>query len=219
MAGLIRTGHRQAVLTVSVLLAACGGGECVSGPLCGDPAPNPTPTTTVASIQLSSPIDTVMAVGRTVTMAATARDASGSVMTGVTYTWSATPASVLSVSSSGLVTALAEGTGTVQAMADGVTAGFVLRAVPADLAGISATLTDGLVTALVAGLDPATATAVNNALSNCASHLTSGNVLGVEQCLLSALSGSGTGSGNDTARLAVVRLFVAHAQTQLQLGR
>jgi hypothetical protein len=193
----------------------------VSGPLCGDADgtdPDPDPPT-LASIQISSPVDSVMAVGRTVRLTAVARDGTGAIMSGVALSWSATPASVLTVSVDGLVTGVGGGSGVVRAAASGVTTDFGLRAIPADLDGIATTLGDAFLTALLSGLDTGTAAAVSADFAACASAVTSGNVLGLDQCLAAVRGVAGTGSANDQVRLAVTRLFVDHASTQLQLGR
>ena len=53
-------------------------------------------------------------------LTATAQDASGSTLSGKTFTWSSSDQSVATVNSSGLVTAVANGSATIMATTDGV---------------------------------------------------------------------------------------------------
>jgi uncharacterized protein YjdB len=71
------------------------------------PVPVATVTVTVTS--------TTLTVGQTTQAAATARDASGNVLTGRVVTWSSLNPSVATVSSTGLVTAVAGGPATIRA--------------------------------------------------------------------------------------------------------
>ncbi len=73
----------------------------------------------VARVDITAPA-TSMAVGGTLALSATARDSAGVEVTGKTVSWSASTGSALSVSTVGVVTALATGTQDVRATVDGV---------------------------------------------------------------------------------------------------
>lgn len=102
------------IVVALVSAAGCGGGG-------GDGIIQPT---TVASVVITSPATAPAfgALGRTVQFTAEPRDASGNVVTGKTIAWSSNNAAVASVnSSSGLVTAVGNGTATISASVDGKT--------------------------------------------------------------------------------------------------
>lgn len=203
-----------------VILGACGGAECVSGPLCTgtDPDPDPDPDPTVAAIAVTSPIDSVMAVGRTVQLAAVARDASGNVLTGTAFNWTSTNAAVATVGTSGIANGISVGTTTLRAESGGVTGSVAMRAVAADLTGIATVLADAFVPSLAGALDSGTRTTLNAALTSCSAGVSSGNVLRVEACISAGLSTSAA-NGTDTAVLAVLALFLEESERRLQLGR
>jgi alpha-tubulin suppressor-like RCC1 family protein len=91
---------------LSGMVAACGGGD--NGP--SDP---------VATVTVAPPTPAV-AVGATVQLAATAKNAQGDALTGRTVAWSTSNAAVATVdASSGLVTGVAPGTATITATIEG----------------------------------------------------------------------------------------------------
>ena len=115
-------------LTALLLLAACGDGGTT-------PTSSPTPPTPVAtSITLSATTLSLASLGETSQLTATVKDQNGATMSGASVTWSSSSASVATVSSSGLVTSVADGTATITATsgsANGTAA--VTVAVPASL--------------------------------------------------------------------------------------
>lgn len=76
--------------------------------------------TTVASVAVS-PGTATLATGETRAFAATARAADGTVVTGRPVTWSSGSPNILTVSASGVVTAVGAGTAQVLAQVDGIT--------------------------------------------------------------------------------------------------
>ena len=76
--------------------------------------PTPTPTPVATSITLSATSLSFASLGDTTQLTATVKDAAGTVMAGATVTWAATGGAA-TVSSAGLVTAVANGTATVTA--------------------------------------------------------------------------------------------------------
>ena len=99
-------------LSAVLLLLACGdGGTTPTSP----PTP-PTPTTPVAtSITLSATSLSFASLGQTQQLSATVKDQNGATMSGASVTWSSSSASVATVSSTGLVTAVANGSTTIKA--------------------------------------------------------------------------------------------------------
>ena len=86
---------------------ACGDGTTEPPPYFPEPA---TVTVSPATAELT-------ALGATVQLSAEVRDQNGQVMAGATVTWASSAAAVATVSASGLVTAVANGTSTITATA------------------------------------------------------------------------------------------------------
>jgi len=104
-------------LAALLLLAACGGD-------------GGTPPSTVNSVSVAPATATIDAIGATVTLTATVRDQNGQVLQrGVT--WTSSRPEVATVSSSGLVTAVAPGSATITATADGVSGSAGIAVDPA----------------------------------------------------------------------------------------
>ena len=105
---------RCAVAAFLVFVAACGGG---SG--------GGEPVRTVATVTVSSPTLTPKQ-GDTLQLSAVARDQFGEVMPGTTASWSSSAPSVATISSTGLLQALAGGSVTVTATIDNVPGSLTL---------------------------------------------------------------------------------------------
>src|SRR5205814_541840 len=75
-------------------------------------------TVTVATVTVA-PTSANLQTGQTVQLTATARDASGNVLSGRVITWSSSNASVASVNGSGLVTGAGAGSATITATSEG----------------------------------------------------------------------------------------------------
>jgi len=96
-----------ALLSFPFLLISCGDGGSATGPK----------ATSVASVQVSPSTGSVD-VGQTLSLAATAKDAAGNMLTGRTITWSSTDGSA-TVSGAGLVTGVDVGAATITATCEG----------------------------------------------------------------------------------------------------
>ncbi len=87
---------------------------------------NATAAVTVAqvasTVELSPSTKTLASLGDTVTVSATVKDAGGTAISGATVTWSSSDTTVATVSSAGLVTAVADGTATITATSGSATA-------------------------------------------------------------------------------------------------
>ena len=98
-------------MSLLLLASACGGG--------GDGSTGPAPVT-VQSVAVS-PSTLSLHVGETMSLHATARDAQGAAISGKTFSWSSQSSSVATVSTSGVVSAVAVGAATITAATDGKT--------------------------------------------------------------------------------------------------
>jgi parallel beta-helix repeat protein len=108
--GLVRAGKAG-----HTRIVAKEGDESDSVTVTVDPEPVPVAS---VSVSLSS---ASLTVGQTTQATATALDASGQALEGRTVSWSSNSASVATVSSSGLVTAVGAGTAAITAAIEGVT--------------------------------------------------------------------------------------------------
>jgi hypothetical protein len=98
------------LLASSGVLVSCDGG--------GTDPTTPVVDNNVATIDVAPPRTSVL-VGESQQFQATARNAAGRVLSGVTFTWSSSNASVATVNSSGLATGVGGGTATITALAQG----------------------------------------------------------------------------------------------------
>ena len=105
------------VFIATVTLLGCG--DSVSPP--GDDDGNDEQPPTVASVAVTPSTATLVSLGETAQLTASAQDASGNAISGKTFTWSSSDASIATVSATGLVTAVARnGSATITATADAV---------------------------------------------------------------------------------------------------
>lgn len=138
VATVSQTGTVTGVTPGVVAIAASSGGK--SG----------LSTITVTSRPVSSvrvtPATNQVTVGRTATLTAEALDAGGVGVPGKTFLWSSTNDAVATVSSTGVVTALAPGNATISATVDGITGSATVTAVPVPIAAITVSPSEGTVT-------------------------------------------------------------------------
>ena len=143
--------------TLSMLLLAGCGGETTTSPSSGPGSSTTTPVAT--TIELSESTLTFSSLGASTQLTATVKDQSNASMAGASVSWATSSGAVVTVSSSGLVTSVGNGTATVTATsgsADGTTAVTVAQAAadivlsdtllsfsaPYDTIRITATVTD-----------------------------------------------------------------------------
>ncbi len=102
-----------------------------------------TATVTVAAVSVASvsvtPGSASLVVGGTVQLAATARDASGNVLSGRAVAWSSATPAVATIDANGLVTAVSPGTSDMTATVDGVTATATITVTSVAVASVSVT--------------------------------------------------------------------------------
>ncbi len=110
-----------AMITASLyfmILAGCGGGD--SGPTSPTTpstptTPTPPPAPVATSITVTPSSHTLASIGTTVQLTATVRDQNNNPMTGQTVSWTSANTAVATVSGSGLVTAVSNGTSQITA--------------------------------------------------------------------------------------------------------
>jgi len=107
------------VIVCSLFLSGCGGGSTGS---------NAPPIGAVASVTLS-PSSVTVSKGQTEQFSAIAKDASGNVISGASFTWSSNTSSVATVDSNGLVTTIAQGSAQITATSSGVSGSATLTVV------------------------------------------------------------------------------------------
>jgi Tol biopolymer transport system component/uncharacterized protein YjdB len=101
------------VLSPLTAIALLGAIACSDGGDAGTTPPAPVATVTV------SPATQTLVVGGTATLTATLTDAAGKPLTGRAVAWTSSQPSIASVSASGVVTAVAEGTAQIDATSEG----------------------------------------------------------------------------------------------------
>lgn len=170
----------------------------------------------IAFVEVTSPINTIIAVGRDAQLTAVARDDQGNVVVRE-FTWLSSNEAVATVSTTGLVRGIASGNVTITAQAEGGSGSLPMRIVSADLSAISDILTDPLRPHLVTRLSSARS-AVESALTACDQALTAGNIVLVNETLtaIRAQASSATGP-EDRALLATLVLMTDSAIRLLHL--
>ena len=131
----MRRYTRLIVALVLSAAAACGGDKVMGPPV-------------VATVELTPAADTLTALGLSRQFTAVARDPNGRAITGKTFTWSTSAASVVSVDAgSGVATAVANGQATITAQVDGQSAGAIVTVAQA-VASLAVTPASATTTAL-----------------------------------------------------------------------
>ena len=96
---------------------------------CGEPAGPPPPPQGVQTLSVTPARDTLVSVNETAQLVAVGRDHAGAVLPGAVFAWESSDATVASVSTAGLVTALKNGSATITVSSNGFssTATIVVR--------------------------------------------------------------------------------------------
>lgn len=101
----------------ALVVVACSGGDTTA----------PVVAAPVSTVVFTTEPSQFMVKGATQQLTAVPRDANGASLTGRTITWASTNTSVATVSSTGLVTAIASGLTSISATSEGRAASFPLR--------------------------------------------------------------------------------------------
>jgi uncharacterized protein YjdB len=198
---------------VVTLLAACGGTD----------APT-TPDTTVATVTISPTTATLNAIGATTTLTAQPRNAAGDALAASGVTWTVTDPAVATVSSAGLVTAVANGSTTVRATAGSASASATVTVAQAAslvavspetdtiVAGSSTTLTAVVTDAQSAPVVGATVT-WSSSDAAVASVASTGEVTGVSPGSATVTATSGSASAAATILVTAAPLIITSDTT------
>lgn len=211
--GRCRDGPIAVALAVLSFLsgAACGGGD-------GGGVFIPPIGREVASIEVSSPIDTIMAVGWVGQLTARARDSEGGIVGGQQFSWRSSNTAVATVSQTGFVEALSAGSVTFTASVSSVSGSLRMRAVAADVGAVAATLGDPFTDAMVAHLSGAKQPEVQGALAQCSEGLAGNNIVVVLECLVAVrATAAGASDPTDIVLLAVLGVLADHSERLLGL--
>lgn len=192
-----------ALLATLVIAAACGD--------------DPTVPPQIASIELSSPVDTILVKGGGASLTAEARTAAGAPVEAL-FTWASSDPTVASVSDDGAVQAIAAGTATITAAAEEILGQLSLRVVDADVLGITGLLGDPLRPHLVTPLQSVTRTQVQSSFTSATQALAAGNVVAFLAALEEvATEADAATHADDRALLATLKLITEHAIRLLNL--
>ncbi len=161
----------------------------------------------VVSVTVTSPLDTILALGASTRLAATALDSNGAASPGAVFDWTSSDPGVVDVGSDGTVEALAVGTATVSASAEGASGSIRLAVVDADLTAVAALAGDPFASALVASVSSAARSDVEASWSGCQDGAASGDIQTVVDCIDGVRSDESSAADVDSAQLAVLTLF------------
>jgi hypothetical protein len=123
---------RTGLIRLSLVVTASG----IVG-ACGDSASEPIGVVGVVAAIDVTPAGATLVLGQTERFRVLATDAQGSPVTGATYTWTSSNASVVTVDGLGVVTAIGEGSASVTATAGGVSGAAAVTVVAITFASVS----------------------------------------------------------------------------------
>ena len=218
----IVTGMAQGGATITAASGSVSGTASVTV--------SPVPVATV----VVSPSTAAVTVAQTTTLTANPEDASGNPLSGRTITWTTSNTTIATVSSSGVVTGVAQGSATITAASGNATgiAGVTVNPIPVAsvvVAPATASVTIGLATTLTATPEdasgnPLTGRTVTWSTSNAsvATVSSSGVVTGVAQgsATITASSGSVNGTASVTVSpVAVASVNVSPTSASITVGQ
>lgn len=195
-----------------ILLGALPLGACTTS---GEPPAR------VASIDVASPIDSILNQGASVQFSAIARDSRGQTLT-PTMTWQSSNPAAASVSVTGVVAALSPGRTTIQVSlptdGGGVQGALPIRVVDADLTTIRAITADAFGAALLGALSAAARPAAQASWAACSSHAADQNIVAIRTCVTELRTQAGAATdGSDRALLATLAVFGDQIERRLAL--
>ncbi len=129
---IVRSRSAALLALMSWMIWGCGGESTAPDVT---PPPPPPPPATVATVSVT-PGTPQLVVGGTVQLTATPRSASGAALSR-TVAWRSEAASIASVSSAGLVSAVAVGSATIIATSDGISGSVTVTVVPVPVASVA----------------------------------------------------------------------------------
>jgi Big-like domain-containing protein len=197
--------RRRAAAVALLGLAACGGGPTDPG------------STSVASIIVSSPIGSIIAVAGSAQLAAQARDQGGRSISR-TFSWTAGDPAIATVSPAGVLTGVGAGTTTITAAADGVNGRLSVTVADADLPALQVVLEDPFADGLLQAIGGSVEAALRATWSACGAATSAGNLGLVNACIDQARADLDPSSDPEKAPLvSLIELFVDGLQRLLNL--
>lgn len=145
--GLVTAGAVRGGTAESVTITASSEGKSATTTLRIEPIPVATVTPSLAQVTVY--------VGQTVQLGVTAKDVTGGIVTGRSVTWTSTSPNVATVSTAGVVTAVAAGSATITATSEGRSGTALITVTPPAVPPsverqVNATQTDNAITAVPA---------------------------------------------------------------------
>lgn len=178
-------------------LSACGGDG--TGPLDGQPE--------VSAVVVTAPEDTLVAVSKTVPLAATATNSLGIPVSNVSFVWRSLNETVATVSNAGIVRGVVPGPVTITATAGGRSGSIELRVVAADLLAIDDVIDDPLINAVLLQLPENLSAQLSEALTEVSLRVSEGNISEIREAIESTLALLGEpADANETILFVVVEL-------------
>ena len=183
-------------------------------PACGD-AVEPV---VVTSVEVTSPVGSLVDVGASAALTATAMNPAGETVGGISFAWTSSSPDVVSITAAGFIEARDVGVATIVADAGSAVGNLAFRVVDADLAGISALARDPFVVALVGTPSGDLETRLREALSDCTTGATGGRLEAIQRCIAAIeTEAANAGDPTDRAVLAVLGLFLDQIERLLNL--
>lgn len=196
-------GHALALLGIAIVASACS---------------DSVEPVIVASIEVVSPIGTLLDVGGTTQLGATARSPAGEVVNGLSFTWTSSNPAVATTGAAGLTEARGVGTTTIRADAGGVAGTLAIRVVDADVPAILALARDPLTGALVGALSPTVRAPVGAAVDGCTTGAGRGQLTAIQDCVAAVEAETMAATDpTDRALLAVLGLLLSRIERLLNL--
>ena len=178
---------------------------------------DPIEPTSASSLEVTSPFDSIVAVGKTLLLAWTVKGSNGFVTCCVPIVWRSSNPAALAVSE-GRVTGVAPGVATISATSGSAKDSLRMRAVQADLATIDVLAWDPYASALAQALSPGTRDAVALAFGWCKSGTPLGAVVTIMQCVTGVTAAAVTATDpSDRVLLATLQLYTDETQRRLGL--
>ena len=215
--------RRQPTKRLTLFAAMLVSGGCSSEPPTGPGQPtneNPPASVTVASVTVTSPLDSILARGSSVQLDATVLDIGGNPVTSPALEWSSTDTDVITVASAGSASAMGPGAATVTATVVGTAVDGTLRlvVVDADLEAISAVTANPFAEALVDAVSAPTGSTTRQLWEDCAAAAAESHIVHLLECVeMVRTHAAGAVDPTDLRLLTTLSLMTDHIERSLDL--
>ncbi len=178
-----------------------------------------TATTVVRQVVVTlvvGPTPVALEAAEVVQLSAAATDANGRPVSGVSVSWRSSDTGVATVGSDGVVTAVAPGTVTITAEADGASGQGTVTVLTVELTRLRALKDDPYVSVLLGNVAAATADGLRAAFDAVELGLAEGDDAAVQAAISTARNVLAAGDPGDAVLLAVLGLVLDHLELLLQ---